>query len=142
MTLTKAARFGLYALGSIARAPGLRLSAGEVARKFGVSENHVAKVLQQLKRQGMIRSVRGVGGGYELAADPRRLTMLEVVECVEGSLLHQACDTCPFRDEALCPGASAACAVHQVLAELASHAYYTPQGKRSTSKASTGRTAV
>ena len=124
MTLTKGARFGLYAVVTMARHPGERVSAGEVARRFGISENHVAKILQQLARGRIIRSIRGVGGGYELSRDARRLTMLEVVECVAGPQRIQSCGECPLRDQE-CPADPAACNVHHVLAELASNAYYT-----------------
>lgn len=142
MTLSKAARFALYAVVSMARSPGTRVSASAVARDFGISENHVAKVLQQLGRGGIIKSVRGVGGGYELAVDARRLTMLAVVECAEGEMLHRACASCPFRNKELCEEDSAACRVHHVLSELASNAYYTMKSVTVATLAGTGSVLV
>ena len=125
MSLTKGARFGLYAVVTMARRAGERVSARAVAEDLAISENHVAKVLQLLTRAGIVASVRGVGGGYTLARDATHLTMLDVVECVEGPMRHLTCETCPFRNKPMCPDESAACTVHHVLAELASHAYYT-----------------
>ena len=66
MFLTKASRYGLYALVQMARAPGSRVKVGDVAASFEISENHVAKVLQQLARAGLVTSARGASGGYEL----------------------------------------------------------------------------
>ena len=94
MILGKAARYGLYAAITMAERPDQLTTAGKVSRLFGVSADHVAKVLHKLARARLARSVRGVGGGYQLAVDPRKLTMLEVVEAVDGPLLPEClgCD--------------------------------------------------
>jgi Rrf2 family nitric oxide-sensitive transcriptional repressor len=61
-----------------------RATAGEVARFFHISEHHVAKVVHQLRRFGYIRSLRGVGGGIELARQPDSLSVGEVIQTFEG----------------------------------------------------------
>ena len=50
-----------------------RATAAEVAALYGVSGNHMAKVVNLLSRLGYIRSVRGAGGGIEWGPDPREL---------------------------------------------------------------------
>lgn len=84
MTLNKSSRIGLQAVVMMADAPGERVSAATVAQTFEASEDHVAKVLQQLVRAGICEGQRGAHGGYKLVADPRKLTMFDVVEALEG----------------------------------------------------------
>ncbi len=124
MLLSKASRYALYAVVTMTAEPDARLSATEIASRFGISDHHVAKVLQQLKRARIIESFRGLGGGYQLARDPRELSMLDIVECVEGKMAS-ACDECELHEPTGCTVQHVACGVHSVLAELRANAFYT-----------------
>lgn len=84
MTVNKSSRIGLYAVVMMADSPGERISSAAVAQTFEVSEDHAAKVLQQLVRAGLCEGQRGAHGGYRLVADPRKLTMFDVVDALEG----------------------------------------------------------
>ena len=124
MFLSKASRFGLYAVVTMASEPDARMSAAEIATRFRISENHVAKVLQLLKRSRIISSFRGLGGGYQLNVDPHELSMLDIVECIEGPMAS-SCDDCELHTPTGCTAQTAACGVHSVLAELRANAFYT-----------------
>jgi Rrf2 family protein len=63
--------------------PTHHISAAEIADKYGVSPHHLAKVLSELARAGLVESVRGVGGGYRFAGNARRLTLMDVIEMFE-----------------------------------------------------------
>ncbi|MEQ8853851.1 MULTISPECIES: RrF2 family transcriptional regulator [Gimesia] len=63
-----------------------RVTVADVATLFQISSNHVAKVVNQLSRFGYIRSVRGLGGGIELATPLEEIRLGEVIERFEGSL--------------------------------------------------------
>ena len=63
-----------------------RATVAEVAALFDISANHVAKVVNQLSRFGYIRSVRGLGGGIELAMPLDEIRLGEVIERFEGNL--------------------------------------------------------
>lgn len=63
-----------------------RAKVAEVAVLFGISTHHVAKVVNQLSRFGYIRSMRGLGGGIELARRPEEIRLGDVVERFEGNL--------------------------------------------------------
>jgi Rrf2 family protein len=83
MRLQKATRFGLYAVLELALDPARQLSAAEIAGKYGISSNHLAKVLRELGRAGLVDSVRGAGGGYRFTGNARRVTLLDVIELFE-----------------------------------------------------------
>lgn len=83
MRLQKATRCALFALAELAADPGRPISAGEIAAKYGLSLNHLAKVLTELTRSGLIEAVRGAGGGYRFAGDAHRTTLMDVVALFE-----------------------------------------------------------
>lgn len=122
--LNKASRYGLYAVVSMARDPEALITAATIAQEFDISQNHVAKVLQQLSRAGLVQSVRGLRGGYQLARAPSAITMLDVVECLDGPM-QGACSACTLLGTARCGERNAACAVHDVLSELNRTAFFT-----------------
>jgi Rrf2 family protein len=83
MKLQKATRYGLYAVLELARDPGRTLSATDLAERYGISANHLAKVLRDLGRAGLVEAARGAGGGYRFAGNARRTTLLDVVKVFE-----------------------------------------------------------
>ena len=72
MKLQKASRFALYAVLELAGNPTSQLSGTEIADKYGISAHHLAKVLRDLGRAGIVEAARGVGGGYRLAVNAKR----------------------------------------------------------------------
>ena len=126
MNLNKASRYGLSAVVMMAQRQDELITAARVAETNLVSENHVAKVLQQLARAGIVRSVRGASGGYQLAKNPRELTMLEVVEALEGPV-RSKCGGCEMVEgpaDTECVHYHR-CSIRAVMEEMAEQAYYT-----------------
>jgi Rrf2 family protein len=83
MRLQKNTRLALYSVLEFAARPGQHVPAAEVAQKYGESAHHLAKVLSELARAGILESVRGVGGGYRFTGNARRLTLLDVIRLLE-----------------------------------------------------------
>ena len=83
MKLQKATQFALYSVLELALDPARQLSAGEIAEKYGISNNHLAKVLRDLGRAGLVDSTRGVGGGYRFSGNAKRTTLLDIIELFE-----------------------------------------------------------
>ena len=83
MRLQKATRCALFAVAELAADPTRSLSAGEIAAKYGLSLNHLAKVLTELTRSGLIAAARGAGGGYRFVGDAHRTTLTDIVTLFE-----------------------------------------------------------
>ncbi|QDU98229.1 RrF2 family transcriptional regulator [Lignipirellula cremea] len=84
MRLTTHTDFALRTLMYLA-ATGERSTATQVAKMYGVSSNHMSKVVHQLARLGYIRSIRGIGGGIELSCVPAELRLGDLIETLEGN---------------------------------------------------------
>ena len=63
----------------------------EIADSFGISENHLVKVVHFLGRQGWIDTVRGKGGGIQLAMPPEQVSVGDVVRDTEGAVMAAEC---------------------------------------------------
>ena len=83
MKLQKNTRLALYSVLEFATDPTRHISAAEIADKYGVSPHHLAKVLSELARAGLVESVRGVGGGYRFTGNARRLTLMDIIQLFE-----------------------------------------------------------
>lgn len=83
MKLQKNTWLALYSVLEFAAAPDRHIAAAEIASKYGVSPHHLAKVLSELTRAGLVESVRGVGGGYRFAGNARRLTLMDIIRNFE-----------------------------------------------------------
>jgi Rrf2 family protein len=83
MRLQKATAFALYAVLELAANPARQLTVVEIADKYGISAHHLAKVLRDLGRAGLVEAVRGVGGGYRFSGNAKRLTLMDVIRLFE-----------------------------------------------------------
>ncbi len=90
-----------------------RATISQIAEFFGISRDHLAKVVQRLTRLGMVRTVRGIGGGIELAKRPDTITVGEVIELLEGSTQLLECVRATSQVCVIQPG----CRLRKVLAE-------------------------
>ncbi len=83
MKLQQSTLLGLYAVLELANVNGEQLSAADIADKFNVSINHLAKVLRILVKARLLQAVRGAGGGYRFTGNAKRTTLMEVIELFE-----------------------------------------------------------
>ncbi len=94
MQLTRAADYAVRVMIHMAGLPpGTRASRSELAEAVECPEQFLSKVLQSLTRAGLVVSHRGNTGGFELPADRRAATLLEVVEALEGRIRLNLCLT-------------------------------------------------
>ncbi len=83
MKLQISTSLALYSLLEFAANSERAISAANIAAKYAVSTHHLAKVLRELVRAGILESTRGVGGGYRFGGNTRRLTLMDVIELFE-----------------------------------------------------------
>lgn len=127
MKWNESTRLALLAAVEMAQAGEGRVSAADVARRHGASGHHVSKVLQRLARAGLLRAVRGVGGGYRLARPAKDITLHEIVELFEGAAPRRRAGG---RGKAAPVAGDAAGRVGRVFAELEEQALFTLQSIR------------
>jgi Rrf2 family transcriptional regulator, nitric oxide-sensitive transcriptional repressor len=83
MRLTSFTDFALRTLMRLAGAPERSFTTGEIAGEFGISRNHLVKVVGALGRAGYIATQRGTGGGFRLARPAEAITLGAVVRQFE-----------------------------------------------------------
>lgn len=75
--------YALRAIVHLAREPNALQTTAQIATATQVPGPYLSKVLQTLSREGLVTVRRGVGGGYLLGKSPERLTIYDVVQCVD-----------------------------------------------------------
>jgi len=83
MKISRKADYGLLALTYLARQEeGHICYRNEIARRFRISRTVLAKILQSLRRSGILQSHLGAHGGYSLARPPAKITLAEVLKAL------------------------------------------------------------
>jgi len=103
VNLNKSTRYALHAALEMSLYYDQPITVSQIADRYEIPENVVAKVLQQLARAGVARGVRGVGGGYRLAHAPADVAVQDIIDLFEPV---PPPDTCMLRElpGASCPG--------------------------------------
>ena len=91
MRLTALTDFSLRMLIHLAIRPDGRATIGEVAKAYRISENHLMKVAHLLGQAGYVKTLRGRGGGLQLARPAGEITAGEVVRCMEPDMALVPC---------------------------------------------------
>ena len=69
----------------------------DIAKSQQISEKYISRLVIALRKAGMVRSVRGVNGGFHIAMKPEEITLLDVEEVMEGPLSIVDCVSAPKR---------------------------------------------
>jgi Rrf2 family iron-sulfur cluster assembly transcriptional regulator len=92
MQITRAGEYGVLGLMHLARGnPGQRAMIDEVSREERIPKSFLAKIFQHLAKAGLVRSIRGSRGGFALVKSPSEISVLEIIEAVEGRIVFQRC---------------------------------------------------
>ncbi|MHC4981843.1 MAG: RrF2 family transcriptional regulator [Planctomycetota bacterium] len=105
MKLTPAAELAVRGVSVLAEEYGRGpISLSEVCKRRDLARQYLVKIFGILSRAGLIVPVRGKRGGYMLARQPKDITLLEIIETVEGPLALNLCQYMPPRCSELdCP---------------------------------------
>lgn len=92
MRFSTRTRYGLRFLLRLAAQPqGSLLQLGQVAREENISSGYLEQIVRALRPMGVLRAVRGSGGGYALAKAPTDINMEEVFQHLEGEISPVRC---------------------------------------------------
>jgi Rrf2 family protein len=101
LRISDAVNLALHAMMTLAaRSEGAPMSVAVMAGQLGLSENHLAKVMQRLHKVGLVTSKRGPKGGFALGRPAGEIRLLDVYEAIEGPLEEREC----LLAEPLCDG--------------------------------------
>ncbi len=90
--LSTTSKYAVRALVELARtAEGERVLGHDLAARAGLPANYLSKILVSLGRAGLVEATRGSAGGYRLRREPDEVTLLEVVELIEGPQRESEC---------------------------------------------------
>ena len=101
MQITRQADYALRAMLYLAKLPpNERAATSQIAETKKIPPSFLAKIISQLSIAGLIHTSRGARGGVMLARKPEEITILEVVEAIDGPIALNECTTapesCPF----------------------------------------------
>jgi Rrf2 family protein len=106
MQITRQADYAVRAVLYLARLePTQRAATSQVAQEQHIPPSFLAKIISQLSIAGLLHTSRGARGGVTLAREPKDITLLEVIEAIDGPILLNECvadnSVCTFDDD--CP---------------------------------------
>lgn len=97
MRISAKSRYALAATISMAEnfGSGEYITVISISEKLGISKIYLEQVFSLLKRGGIVNSIKGSQGGYQLARMPQQITLLDILSAVELSLFEPVEDTVP-----------------------------------------------
>lgn len=108
--LSQKARYALRAMLHLAAGPRAQAQQiADIAESSNVPRKFLEQILLELKRRGLVHSIRGRHGGYQLGRDPKEISFAEIIRIIDGPLAlspcasrtaYRRCEDC--RDEAVC----------------------------------------
>ena len=98
MKLSTKGKYGLYAMFYLAQHEGSGPQPLKAVAEIGVPEDYLEQLLGNLRRAGLVTTVRGAQGGYQLAKAPQDITVCDIIYATEGPLSISEC----ISDEGCC----------------------------------------
>ncbi len=113
MEITRETDYAIRCILYLSGKPGDINMIDVIAGEMQIPKSFLAKILQKLARASLVKSFRGVKGGFQLARLPEEISLLDVLVAIEGEVSMNACAV----DQTLC-GRSKTCPVHPVWVDI------------------------
>lgn len=102
MQITRQADYAVRAIMYLAQVePGQKAATSKIAKEQKIPLSFLAKIIAQLSVAGLLQTMRGARGGVSLARKPEKISMLEVVEAIDGPIQLNECvrrrHKCPLK---------------------------------------------
>ncbi len=92
MKISTKGRYGLRIMLDLALNDGTKpRMIHQIAKSQQISEKYISRLIIKLRKAGMVSSIRGAKGGYRIAQTPETLTLLEILEAMEGPVSIVGC---------------------------------------------------
>jgi len=111
MQITRQADYALRAMLYLAK-ENERVPTSKIAESQKIPSSFLAKIISQLSIAGLIHTSRGAGGGVSLARKPEEISLLDVVEAIDGPITLNECT----QDPSICTFGKS-CPIHEVWCE-------------------------
>ena len=92
MEISRKTDYALRMLAELVRSPDCVVSVRTAAEENGVPYSFARSIQHDLALAGIVESLRGARGGMKLAVDPKKTTLLQLVEAIQGPILIETCD--------------------------------------------------
>ncbi len=113
MQITRKTDYAIRCVYYLAADPATVTMIGEIASRMDIPNSFLAKIAQKLARAGIIRSHRGVNGGFTLAKAPSEISLFDIIVLMEGPV---ALNMCAVRSKEC--ELSGACSIHPFWVQL------------------------
>ena len=90
ISVTSKSRYAVVAMAELARSGERPVPIAQIAERRGMPVQFLEQLFSTLRRDGLLVSQRGVKGGYRLARPPEQITVLEVVQALDGKVGDEA----------------------------------------------------
>lgn len=89
--MSQTGKYALRILGFLVDRPNERVQGDQIAQATGIPANYLSKILNQLRKRGLVESQKGWGGGFTLAKGAPKIPIATVIEVFDGKKSEQAC---------------------------------------------------
>ena len=91
MRISTKSQYGLRAMVYLAKQKEKICSLKEISKKEGIPFDYLEKIFSKLKKSGLVKAKKGVGGGYFLTKKPKKIRIGEIIKALEGNLVLVNC---------------------------------------------------
>jgi Rrf2 family protein len=113
MQITRETDYAIRCVLHLSKDPDRVIMVDSIARDKKIPKSFLAKILQKLTKAGIVKSFRGVNGGYKLDKHPSEVSLLNIIESIEGPVVMNEC----AMNKIICD-MSDSCTVHPVWVKI------------------------
>lgn len=113
MEITRETDYAIRCVLHLSESPNDVIMVDEIAKAKSIPKSFLSKILQKLAKANIVKSYRGVKGGFQIAKAPREINLLDVIEAIEGPVAMNRCAV----DKKVC-SLICNCVVHPIWVDL------------------------